>query len=232
MGAFLYYIPKRQAADADTIAAAGLAYAITPSIAHRGTSGGPDGAAGVIVAQGDAKGVGYFADAQTWLQAPGSEFWIGYTTDDPPGPDDLARAKQIAGHEVELGDEKRWLVPVARALDGTSPLPRRLAFDGKQWAPGDILARYTDLFGEACRVWELIAGASDEEVTISDECGIAVMALAVNYRLGPVEISMLGLFDTQTEAEVLKALVDWPTFEAFKKKLASGEITLPPGDEA
>lgn len=235
MAGLLYYVPDRRAIGIDVVKELGLGYAMDRGgPQHAGMQPGPDTGSGVVFSFADPDGKSpslHAAGGATWEQVPGSPVWIGFDPEDPPRPDDLARAEQRDGHAVRLGDGNDWLVPVARAVDGTSPLPRRLRWDGETWAPGDVLQQYTDLFGEACRIWDTVIAGDADSRTLSVECGIAVMALAINYRLGPAEVSLLGLFDTVNEAEIVLALIDWPAVLAFKKKLDSGEITLPPGDE-
>ena len=67
----------------------------------------------------------------------------------PPNDADLARPKQLAGHNVTLADGRPWLVPIARAYgeeDGDLrwfvALPQRsvLGADGR-WTEGDVLPR-------------------------------------------------------------------------------------------
>lgn len=43
----------------------------------------------------------------------------------------------------------------------------------------------------------------------------ALLALAANYRIGKAEVDLLGLFNQQAVTNVLLALVDWPTLQAF-----------------
>ncbi len=237
MGEMLYYLPGVKVVGRKMALELGLAYGLDgPGVTSTEVLG-PDQEQGCVFVLngGAAQRCLYKKKEQTWERYPGHEkLWLGYVTEEPPGPRDLARAKQLAGHDVELGDEREWHVPVARGLGGDSPLPARLKWDGKDWAEGDIQPRYAELFGGACRAWDtLLAKAGEEQPlkTMTEECDLAVRALAVNYRMGPAEISLLGLFDETTEASVIGALVDLPAYWEFKKKQEADGASGEPGDE-
>jgi len=229
----VYYSPKRQTINRDQAIKLGLGYAMAedgPTFVA--TQKGPDAAAGVIFTFGQSDSL-MNPDAIVWSRIPNTDLWLGYHPGgNRPGPADLARPETIGGHMVKLADGNEWLVPVARAVNGTSPLPRKLAWDGSKWSAGEVQDRYRDLFGEACRIWDLLIHCEEATVTISDEANLAAMALAVNYRLGPAEISALGLFDTKCHLDVILALVDWPVVTELAKKKAAGEVFSPPGGEA
>ena len=227
-----YYLPGLKTVSLHDVSAAGLDHARevgAPSYAEM--SPGPDGGAGVVFRFDDG-GCGD-VEKLCWTRN-GKTAWVGFTPANRPGPERLARRKTIAGREVELADGNRWPVPVARRIDGEPGLPRRLEYDGEAWRPGAVLPLYASLFDEAARIFDSLINADAEDdapLTLSDECDLAARALQINYRVGPAEISALGLFDTRTHADVLLAMVDWPTVLAFKKKVDSGEVSLPAGGE-
>jgi len=227
-----YYVPNRKRIGIDDLPALNLSYAYdvsSPSYAE--TMQGPDDKHGVVFVFGE--GAPQRASTATWRQIPDSEAWVGYDPKDPPKPSDLRRRKTLPGHPVELADGNTWTVPVARHLNGVAALPRSISWDGKDWTPGDVLPKYADLFAQACMVWDELEAeftetakggdAATTEFTLSTGCDIAVMALAINYRLGPTEVSMLGLFDTTSQGNVVLALVDWPMIEILNKKKAIAE---------
>jgi len=232
-----YYLSGRQTIKLAGVKEAGLAYAVGKGgPTHSPMSLGPDKQSGVVFSFGTAPL--HLGKQPKWEQMPNSKIWIGYDPDQKfPGPSELKREQTFGGHEVKLADGNKWIVPVARALDGTTPLPRRLRWDGSEWTPSDVLPQYVDLFDKACALWDgLMAAAVNPEAetgfTFSQECDVAAHALALNYRVGPAEISILGLFDTQSEIEIAKAIVDWPTFEQIKKNMASENVGSTPGGEA
>ena len=245
MNGFLYYLPDVSQAAADAAIATHLLHAIDPRRRTvRGVTGGPDGGAGVIVADARIDEVGYFRDRQTWHCMIAEHVHVGHFTDRPlPGPADLARAKLLDGFDVTLADGNPWHVPVARAwadLDGETFLyrnnfPQRSRLDPEtgQWVRGDVLPEYADLWQTAEAWWETrYAAAADAEadetadaVTVrfdfDDAHHRAVDALAANYRLGPVEVSLLGLLTESLVVEVLDVLIDQPTLIAWGKKKAT-----------
>ena len=90
----------------------------------RGCLAGPNGEPGVVCMapeaepaatvesqEGDDDGIqvaavatelGFFPDRQTWVDC--GEFWLGWETENPPGPDDLLRPRPVGGEGVALGD--------------------------------------------------------------------------------------------------------------------------------
>lgn len=232
----IYWTPAAQPPNRERVVAAGFAYALAaggPSV----TQGpGPDGAGGHLLAfgAGNPSPVGH---TLTWTPVGATGYYTGVDPADPPTPSDLARPLQRDGHVVRLGDGRDWLVPVARAVDGTTPLPRAVTWDGHDWGLGDVETAYRALFAAACRLWnglrERAATAGEETVTVTvrDEIDLAAAALAVNYRVGPTELAVLGLLTTETAGRVCLACIDWPGVQALAKKQPAAP-SPPPGDGA
>ena len=234
---FLYFLPgEPKPPDRERIAAAGLEYAfddLAEMVA--GTisgNGGPDGQAGVVIVAKRTDGrVGYYPDAQTWRKIPGSDAWIGYVTDDRPKPADLLRSKVIDGHEVELGDGHRWLVPIAsQATEENGEYTGNVCAltvgltrdtDGR-WVRGEVAPKYRSLWNLAEPCWDALVrgveGALRDSLPAQGEAAVAV--LSGNYRLSDTEVDLLGLLDDQNVTEILLALVDWPTVTELLKKTA------------
>lgn len=240
MGQIIYYMPGIITTSKEKVQEAGLGYALgREGPSYSTMAPGPDGGRGVVFV---LKGSLHVPEDTKWEKYPGREdLWMGYDPANRPGPEDLAREKQFAGHLVELSDGKSYLVPVARAVDGSTPLPRKLTREGKNWIVGDVEEIYREYFAQACRVWDQVYAVADKDdkqgeetaITIEDGSDVAAMALGLNYRLGPEEMSLLGLFNTENMANVLKAVVDWPGFEEMiKKKITAGKQSSEPGSGA
>jgi hypothetical protein len=154
------------------------------------------------------------------------------------GPHDLLRDDAVGGCAVELGDGQQWLVPVVHAcLDGQwqpTALPRRSRLNAQgRWELGDVLPRY-EAIDRVAREWlakrsEAITRSADAErgggtVTIEvDDVHVgAVELLAANYRIGSVEVAMLGLLDGCWQ-RVLDAAIEWEVFAGWVKKKAASE---------
>jgi len=224
MAGLVYYAPGLRTMNRQKMVELGLAHVLADGgPTYCGMNPGPDGGEGVAFAVGpvDQEDPGLeICNRANWQELPGSEVWVGFDPEALPKPEELARDRQIQGHQVRLADGQQWNVPVARSISGESYLPQRLRWNGENWFPGGVTEKYEQLFEQACRLWDVLVNASEETVTLTDECGVVAMALAVNYRVGPGEISVLGLLDTQSEVRAVKALVDWPALEVLKKKLA------------
>lgn len=198
---------------------------------------GPGGNPGKLFGAGrwlhDGTGLGYFPDRQTWVGPTTDGVWIGFANDAPPTPEELARETQLRGHLVRLADGNNWLVPVARAFtDGrwTSSLPRKLAYDTatQTWTYDKPEMRFQPLWDIASKWMDYISqgGEKDDEgnvetvvdVSVAEAAQLCSDVLSFNYCVGPLECSQLGLFNDSTVVELLNAVVDMPTLNAWLKK--------------
>ena len=224
---FLYY---RSGIDRKPNAkeAAPVAYAfddLNGSIGHRPCTKGPNGAgAGTVFwrSSGTPELLGMYPESQEWRSVPGSDLMVGHYTDRAlPGPDDLAARRQLPGHLVELGDGRRWLVPIARRwveVEGAPvfvpalPTEPELDDDG-EWQPGEVDRAYRTFWETSCRWWDAKVGGlqqgEGEEITLGDGLDMTLEVLQVNYRIGRVEAATLGLFRDNRGVDVLDAAIDW-----------------------
>jgi len=252
----IYFTPKTQTMGQAKAALdkAGLGY-VRKVKPNYGQGAGPGGGGGSLVGVPDARGevdlhrLRYAEAGQTWLRVPGSDVvMVGCWDDAPPLPEDLARKTQVEGHWVTLGDGRKWLVPAARHWqleDGEPrwllalPTKRTVTPEGK-WVEGPVAARFRDLWDRVVRITESEDKAlqnADESaldwLNVDVQCGLVVDALAVNYRVGPAEVALLGLLQTGIFLAVLDALNDKPTLKGLlgKKAEASGEASTSPGAE-
>jgi hypothetical protein len=218
MGGFIYF-SKNSIKNNEDLNASEMGYLVDESGGPNcaGCSTGPNGEIGTMFCMPDSEGrhPALGCDHVKWHETS-HKYWIGYRENEFPSPEALARRKMFNGHYVRLGDGAPWLVPVARLVDGGSVFPRRLAWDGKNWNPGDILNKYKGLFEDACKFWDALANGGQYE--FSDGANLAAAALGLNYKISPEEISILGLFTTETQRDALMAVVDWQTVVELSKK--------------
>lgn len=233
MNSFLYYLPGHtsQIITTEAVKKAGLSYAFpvgTPRVCNAMPGAGPDGGAGAILT--DSEHYRFNIQTQTWANA--GDFWVGYQTDSPPGPDDLIRKKAdgrlnvLDGQFLELADEREWLIPVGRRWceeDSQAKwycnLPSKLKFgQSKQVLLGGVLPRYA-------RLWAIAeADIQRGEDSVLSGSGIVYAAadiLQANYKVGPAEIELLGLFTQDTPRAILDIFGDWDTYFSVEKKTRS-----------
>ena len=219
MPQFLYFVPtSKPTLPAKELAAVGLGHLrIKGEPQGRRVTGGPGGKSGLIFA-GDGSSASFSAD-QTWQAGPDAAYFVAPPAGSLPGPADLLAEKFVEGEPVAIG-EQSWTIPICRSVVRGATLPRAMVLgaDAKSWEFRE-LPEFAALCRAAERVWTMWsetqakAAATDQpaETSLSwaEVAPIAVDALAVNYRVGPVEVSMLGLLTTQTMHDVLMAMIDY-----------------------
>lgn len=232
MSTFLYFIPGAPRDPSVTIIQGyGLSYALTSqSFLSVQQNGGPAGGGvqGFMYAMKeygcDAFDLKYEPDAQTWRQIPKTDAWVGFWNDRPPTPTDLVRDEALAGFWVDLDDGNSWLCPVARKFDtGECSLQAKIEVDqvSGAWISGALSEKNAILFETACAFHVGVKAIKDDGVVSFEFEGTlldaALLALSTNYRLGKVEVVMLGLFGTEeTAQQILLALAG---YSVSKKKL-------------
>lgn len=235
---FIYFLPnQRGIASAKTLPAC-LAHLVgAPGLRFQGVSKGPDGAPGMICTYGD-KSAAFNAQAQTWARMAGESAWIGFDT--LPLPHDLMREDLRAGLALTLADGNPWMVPFARLMTGDGyetalPRKRRLGADGR-WVADEVVAQYRALWEAACRWYEkkyglMVAlanlGGGELVYGIQEETGDAILALATNYRVGPMECELLGLLDDPAVEAILDTIADIASFDVLSAKKAVAADTGP-----
>lgn len=214
---FLYYVENWQkyATPPDE-----LAYAFADAaVKCRQVTGGPgDGGAGVLFTLNQRDKLDL--DQQTWRRIPGGKAWCGHWNDERPTADSLLRPKALQGHTIELGDGCEWHVPIARTVDdnlsGAMLLPRKIVTnDEGEWIYGEVIERCRRLWQIAEIWWDHVCGGQivGGEVSGVDPQAVHSMAsevLGFNYRVGPAELSMLGVWETGLAGQVLDLLCDVP----------------------
>lgn len=188
---------------------------------------GPSGTPGLLLGV-SSRGLRFEKESQSWMRLPGTKIWAAASEDDAPA--NLVREQSLRGHEIELGDGRTWVVPVARAVDETSSeliwqmeLPRTIVLNEQgEWAFGPVVERCRRLW-EIATWWfdeALSARLRDQDVKIDPQQVYhrATEVLGYNYRIGPVECSLLGLWQTGLADLVLDALCDMPTLNRWAEQ--------------
>lgn len=175
----------------------------------------------------DPKSWKHNPDVQTWQPyGDRKDVWIGWETDNPPTPVDLARRVTISGREVadQLGTP--WVVPVARSHRGNATLPVSYRFAGEQVEPvvDPKYAGLWDLSGAVRDFWHEALQVANVDAW---KCRAALNVLQANYRIGPEELNVLHdlgrpVLHSGNLDVILFHFIDWdlPTeyFDLFQKK--------------
>lgn len=236
---FIYYIPGAGAVGRQEIEAAGLADVLPAglALAQRATVGGPGGGRpGVLISAGPAATLLYAPARQPWARRADcggpadSEAWLGLEPADPPTPADLARRELIDGYELPLagpdGADHPWLIPLARVFPAGTLLPQALALGPGGAVVQEILPRFAAACRLAERLWDLARAAAGDwpadaeppqALGDAEEFRAAATFLGINYRVGPAEISALGILTTRTLARVVFLAVDLPRYLANRR---------------
>ena len=218
---FLYYLPGKEKLSRSELKASPIGPVIwdvtkteilfqTRVVQVAVRQNGPDGSSGQLIIVTPPSGIpepfriGYYRDEQTWIEAKGC--WIGYFNEHLPTPEDLSREFLVSGEEHILGDGNVWICPIIRRR-GIMALPSSWGVDPKT---GDfrakILPEYDSAWEVARIAWDVIAGR--ETLKLSQALKLCVDAVGINYRIGPVESSLLQLFDNTNFEKVLGAAID------------------------
>lgn len=230
MAGLLYFVPGATwlVPEAANLAAAGLGEVLGGLPVDAQPCTGPEGAGQLIWASSDPLELrGYQPDRQTWRRCavPVSPCprvpvsprpWVGFWRDARPGPEDLARPAPVPGHPVELADRRRWSVPIGRRCTGDCGLPSTYVLEAGALGQ-EVTPEYAALWADVLKLWTRVP-LSDLQLA-----AIAYRALAVNYRLGPDEINLLGLVGPHNVVAILGALLDHPTIAALDAEIAASK---------
>lgn len=231
MAPFIYAIPKVTSISDRLFEQIGLADVMNETDPaqrqFRHSSKGPGGQdCTLLMVSDNTKLLRFNPDEQTWTISRNEKFWVGFYNDDRPTEIILRRRMQLAGHEVELQDASKWLIPVARILTGASALPQSLFIDGQDEIIKMPLQKYAEFTHKVDKLWDDFRNETDpkskEEPKLStaDRMHLAAEALAFNYHVGLDETNMLGLITTQNLIEIMEAIIDVPTLIRIAKNFA------------
>lgn len=224
-----YFIKNLAQADRAAIERHGLAYAFDDHIASsQPPGGGPmDAGRGSYVSRSDVQIgnlPGYqwspISDSVLFGWKPGAE------------PSSYARPSQLPGELVTMADGHQWLVPTAYEFYevsgtpiGATRLPTSWKYADGHWMPGDVIARYADLWKVAVDVAGRYFDSSDKGrtgITIGDLFGLASLALQANYYLSPVECGLIGLLSNTPDIMdgIIRAVFGMSKLDELLKKTA------------
>lgn len=204
---FLLFLPDRHGAKPEHLTEAGLGHLLRPDdaqpmfcdLAHSG----PGDRRGVLVGWMTAgmQDLQYLPTRQTWVE--GNGYWVGWDTQNPPTAADLERKTTVAGHILELGDGKDWLIPSA------TKVPHLARFCKGAWLEVADPA-YQSLLEDAA--WSLDQCLQlvehDHEIPLIAATEHAFRALCWNYRLVGEVASHLALFNGKTLFPILAHFSD------------------------
>jgi len=235
---YLLTEPAGEVVDLAEVTAAGLGYAFEAAPACQRCYAGPEGSTGLLVSM-DPASMGYKPAKQRWEKVPGlgGKVWVGMRTDAPPGPAGLVRTSALAGGQLILGDGNRWEIPQARQYDQAGfycCLPCETGVnDAGQWTSGPVMTKHRALW-ELSESWAVLRAEAlrrylsadserpaDLQLEGVDARDVAFAALAANYRIGRIEVVMLGLFTGETEQRIADEVIDFEGYVALIKKKAA-----------
>lgn len=167
----------------------------------------------------------YTATPQEAQETPGR--WIGWLRSAPPSPDDLVRRSTCPGYLVRDEHGRQWQVPIVRSPHSPfGALPKDLVFDAAGQVVPKLKSRYRALWESLAPLWDVLNGTPVAPEVDNDEGFVprtAAAGLAVNYRLGPQEITALyeagvPVLDDATARSICFALVDYDAIVRAEKK--------------
>lgn len=182
-------------------------------------------ALGTLVTLGTGSTITYDPEKQTWLKSSTGKYSVGAWNDAKPGPGELERAERQPGETLRLDDGNTWLVPRATEwieIEGelrymrTLPSSWGLASDGT-YRQIDIHPDYAAAWDSAVVCLDALIGR--REMTVADSFRHAVLALSINYRVGPEEIELLGALRLAgTVTAIIGVMADFTTVLAWVEK--------------
>lgn len=235
---FLYYLPKMSGCNERMLADRGLRTRFVNQggdglIEHgiTATIEGPEGN-GVLVGIG-GQPAEYAPDRQEWQQ--GNGFWVGMEKTFRPGAQDLVREWNIVGYQIRLADGAEWIVPLLRRwnrerCEHVSALPKCIRpVNGRMREV--VVPRYEAHDAIAENIWQSFM--QEKSFTLDEIFANCANLLAVNYRVGPEEIALLGLLEKETALAAMGLAIDLPSFREHAAEIAFDglEVSTPAIEE-
>lgn len=225
-GLFLYFVPglDREAATRAKLLTLPFASVVCDALKNDRTfqamcvvhnvAKGPSGSSGVLICARhpkwpDSHRIGFYPDEQTWRDC--GTYWLGYVTNNKPGPDSLQRDTLVSGYDYELGDELIWHAPILRYPAGTPNLPQTMGVDPTGQFVESVVDSMQWAWSLACDIWDrYVMGDGMQRPEVFAK---SVECLSVNYRVGPQECSVLNLIDGPKSQLILQAAVAGPLID-------------------
>lgn len=169
---------------------------------------------------------------QEWIEAePGR--WVGYWRNLKPTPGDLIvdDTKLLDGWPAELGDGNVWILPRLKSETEQSGLPHVVRLSSSGCLYTEPVEKYKDLCKDGERLWETLlwmrkGGEKPERPMVEPDIFRLISRLVgVNYRVGPAEVSLLGLVTTHNFLLTAFSIVGIDLLEQ-----AEAEAQRPPGE--
>lgn len=237
MPGFLYFVNGQNPSVPDSIR-----YAFESSPQIRECLSGPDQRSGSIFADKSTpvQNVKFDPNSQCWERIPNSEIWVGIYPDNPPTEQSLRKSVQLDGYLVPLGNGENWNIPIARTWNDQgnyiTRLPCVVGVDasGKIYQTDKIVAEYRELWDTATEIFEGLKASllesEDSETKLLVDYPSCFRVISSNYRVSPIEISMLELVNTRNAWSIANALIDLAAHPFLTVKKNEESRTLNSGD--
>lgn len=206
---------------------------------------GHDGKAGALVLWHVGKPDGGALDKvpYNWRPLPGNasgrnegDVWLGVEVERPLVPKDILRPHGafVRGYDWELNDGQTWHLPALCNLPHVHGLNRFGQYERKVveelaalWEMSrEYAAQYFEAFGMLEEAKKVNPTPPDVEFDCEDGYDFCCKCLALNYRLTPEIISVLGLVGDRAFQNIIAAAVDLPVLLKLNDK-KKDSITIP-----
>ena len=172
-------------------------------------------------------------EEQMWQQSLNEKYYIGIINNEKPTEETLRRKKQLAGHEVELGDGGKYLITVARIITGGSALPQSLILGKNGEVLTEALPQYAQFSAKVEKLWEDFQienkwKEGEIKISVKERMIFAAEALTWNYHISLDEINLLKLITTENLGEIMAAIIDVPTLIAVAKQRKAEKKNIVP----
>lgn len=231
---YLIFIPNETRQSRDVLTDAGFGSLLQPGepdpLVFPLPGAGPDGKSGVLVLPFSSPDEsrnpqpGYMPARQTWKQLPESNCWIGWQTESPPTPTELARSIPLpfAGPSITLGDGQEWMIPACMDQKHVmTPGPNG-------WTTKDK-PRWPDLYTKAEPVLAMVERNQRDEIEF--DFGLAAEfltdLLTLNFRLTPEIVGVFELLDQDNLPRLSAIATDFVRVMTLIQELAQKKQPAP-----